>query len=79
MRSMSNSGPGWPSNSASGGALFGERTTIDREMFDAVIDALLDGSPPVRIEVARKLAETAPGWWSGPTLHRVRDKDDDGA
>jgi hypothetical protein len=48
-------------------------------MFDAVIDALLDGSPPVRIEVARKLAETAPGWWSGPTLHRVRDKDDDGA
>jgi hypothetical protein len=55
-----------------------QRTVIDREMFDRLIDALLDGDADARIAAAAALSEAAPSWWSGPTRHRVRTRQEDG-
>lgn len=59
-------------NSASGAFMAGQRTVIDRTMFDRLVDALLSKNEDERIKAAVALAEAAPSWWSGPTSHRDR-------
>lgn len=56
----------------------GQRTVIDRAMFDRLIDALLDGDEDARIKTAKELTDVSPSWWSGPTLHRSRVRQDAG-
>lgn len=63
------------SNSASGAFMAGQRTVIDRPMFERLINALLDvddDAPDKRIAAAAELVATAPSWWSGGTAHRDR-------
>jgi hypothetical protein len=61
------------STSGSGGTWLSERTAIDRDMFNQLIDALLDGDEDQRIAAAAALSQAAPSWWSGPTRHRARE------
>lgn len=50
----------------------GQRTVIDRTMFERLVDALLSDNEDVRIKALTALTEAAPSWWSGGTKHRDR-------
>jgi hypothetical protein len=48
-----------------------QRTSLDREMYERLITALLDGDADQRIETAKALAADVPSFWNGSTRHQA--------